>query len=179
MYVCMYVCVYIYIYIYIHTYVYTHTYIRITCTHWYTRACARARAQGVRPRREAAPLLRGQGPYAYIHIYIYTYIYIYLYIHWSIFLREYLSMGCGLWFSTGANGRKRFSTNTYRNIDLFLHKSPKVFGSLREFTGKCNPGILHSVYLLCLHPQSVVLPALIPVSEKKTLLRRRIYMGKQ
>ena len=46
----------------------------------------------------------------------------------SGFLRKY----------TGANGRTRFSTNTYRNIGLFLQKSPSISGSLREFTGGCN-----------------------------------------
>ena len=46
--------------------------------------------------------------------------------------------------STGANGRKRFPTNTYRNIVLFSQNSPKISGNLREFTGECNLGILYS-----------------------------------
>ena len=53
-------------------------------------------------------------------------------------LREDLRTGYGLRFSTEANGRKRFSTNTYRKLILFLLKSPKVSGDLREFTGECN-----------------------------------------
>ena len=40
--------------------------------------------------------------------------------------------------STGANRRKRFSTKTYRKLVLFLQKSSKVSGNLREFKGECN-----------------------------------------
>ena len=61
-------------------------------------------------------------------------------------LREYLSTGYGLQFSTeiysGANGRKQFSTKTYKK-PVLLQKSPKIFGNLRESTG-CNLGILYS-----------------------------------
>ena len=45
--------------------------------------------------------------------------------------------------STGANEGKRFSAKTYRKPVLFLHKSPKISRSLREFTGDCNIGILY------------------------------------
>ena len=42
-------------------------------------------------------------------------------------------MGSGFpWTSTGANRRKRFSTNTYRMLILFLQKSPETSESLRE-----------------------------------------------
>ena len=42
----------------------------------------------------------------------------------------------------GATARKRFSTNTYRKLVLFLQTSPKIFGDLREFTAECNLGIV-------------------------------------
>ena len=52
--------------------------------------------------------------------------------------------------SAGANGRKRFSTNTYRMCFLFLQRSPNISGNLQEFTGvgECNLGILYSDSLL-------------------------------
>ena len=50
--------------------------------------------------------------------------------------------------STGANGRKRFSTNMYRKLVLFLRRSPKISGNFREFTGECNLSILYSSSLL-------------------------------
>ena len=50
--------------------------------------------------------------------------------------------------STGANERKRFSTNTYRKLVLFLQTSPKISANLREISGECNLGILHSSSLL-------------------------------
>ena len=61
---------------------------------------------------------------------------IYIYIYMCI-------TGYGfLLTSTGANGRKRFSTNTYRHIVLLLRKSPNISESLEESTGECNLGIL-------------------------------------
>ena len=66
-------------------------------------------------------------------------------VYYSLVLRKDLSTGYGLRFSTGANRRKRFSANTYRNIGLFL---TEVSGNLREFPGECNPGILYSNSLL-------------------------------
>ena len=59
-----------------------------------------------------------------------------------------------LWKSTGANRRKRFSTNTYRNTVLFLQKSPRITGNLRELTGSCNLGILYSSSLLDINHRS-------------------------
>ena len=62
-------------------------------------------------------------------------------------VREDLSTGTGSGFlrkSTGANGRKRFSTKTHRKLVLFLQESPKVSGNLREIMGGCNLGILYS-----------------------------------
>ena len=56
---------------------------------------------------------------------------------------------CGKYAS--ANGRKRFSTNTHRNLVLFLQTSRKIFGNLREFSGECNLGILYCSSLLSLH----------------------------
>ena len=49
---------------------------------------------------------------------------------------------------TGANGRKQFFTKSYGRLCLFLQKSPKVSGNLREFTGECNLGIRYSSSLL-------------------------------
>ena len=57
----------------------------------------------------------------YIHVYIYIYTYI-LYGN----LRE----------QAEENVRKQFSTNTHRKLVLFLQKSPKVSGDLRESTGE-------------------------------------------
>ena len=62
--------------------------------------------------------------------------------------RSDVEYGYGLRFSTDIYGRKRFSTNAYRNIGLFLQKSPKVSENLREFTGECDLGILYSSSLL-------------------------------
>ena len=62
--------------------------------------------------------------------------------------REYLGTGYGLRFSTEIYGSKRFSTNTYRSLALFLQKSPKISGNLQEFTGECNLDILYSSSLL-------------------------------
>ena len=66
-------------------------------------------------------------------------------------IREDLSTGYGIRFSTEVYGRKRLSTNTYRKPVLFLQKSPKVSGNLRESTGECNLGILYSSSLLPNH----------------------------
>ena len=66
-------------------------------------------------------------------------------------LATYLSTGTGSGFlrkPTGANGSKRFSTETHRNIVLFLQKSPNISGNLRESTGECNLGILYPSSLL-------------------------------
>ena len=46
--------------------------------------------------------------------------------------RADLSTGYGLRCSTKIYGRKRFPTNTYRRLVLFLQKSPETSGSLRE-----------------------------------------------
>ena len=64
--------------------------------------------------------------------------------------KEYSSMGYGLRFSTEVcgSGRERFSTKTYRKLLLFLQKSPKVSGSLREVIGECSLGFLYSSSLL-------------------------------
>ena len=53
--------------------------------------------------------------------------------------------------------RKRFSTNTYGKLVLFLQKSPSISGNLREFTGECNLGILNSSSLLIMVEPSVLL----------------------
>ena len=79
-------------------------------------------------------------------------------------------MGSGfLRKSTGANGRNQFSTNTYRKLVLFLQKSPKVSGNLREFAGECNLGILYFSSLLA-EPRcaraSLSLPDRTPAREK-------------
>ena len=69
----------------------------------------------------------------------------------AVYLREDLSTEYGLRFSTeiyGSKRQKRFSTNTYRKLVLLLHKSSKISGNLREFTGYCNLGILYSSSLL-------------------------------
>ena len=68
--------------------------------------------------------------------------------NWAGKVREYLSTEYGLRFSEEIYGRKRFSTNTYRNRVCFLEKSSKISGNLREFTGECNLGILYSSSLL-------------------------------
>ena len=62
---------------------------------------------------------------------------------------EDLRAAYGLRFSAEVCGnkpekRKQFS----RRLVLLLQKSPKVFGSLREFTGECNLRILYSRSLL-------------------------------
>ena len=63
-------------------------------------------------------------------------------------IREYSSAGyAGSGFprkSTGANGRKLFSTNTYRKLVLFLLTSPKVSGNPWEFSGEGDLGMLYS-----------------------------------
>ena len=46
--------------------------------------------------------------------------------------------------SAVANGRKRFSTNTYRKLVVFLQRYPKVSGNLRKLAGECNLGVLYS-----------------------------------
>ena len=81
-------------------------------------------------------------------------------------VREYLSTGYGLRFSTkiyGANGRKQFSTNTYMNIVL-LQKSSNICGNLKEFTGEWNLGILYSSSLLRSPPAARRQPGL-PVQQ--------------
>ena len=67
---------------------------------------------------------------------------------------------------TGENGFLRL---TYRNIVLFLQKSPKISGSLWEFTGKWNLGILYSSSLLLDCSQRMI--AHVPLS-----LHVRVYM---
>ena len=65
----------------------------------------------------------------------------------SAIIRECLSTGYGLRFSTEIFGSKREKTvfhETYRKPVLFLQKSPKISRNLREFTGECNLGILCS-----------------------------------
>ena len=104
--------------------------------------------------------------YMYIYIYIYTQLYIYIYIY-ILYIYIYTNVlinvhkgskvdseshrlpdGLGtnvngsLPKSTGANGRKQFSANTYMKLVLFLQRSPNISGNLREFTGECNLGIL-------------------------------------
>ena len=128
----------------------------------------RGRARASASKREAIYVYR----YVYIYIYIciidvihiYTYVYIYIererdvkgqspedgHFQHSHKERTWVR-GTGSGFlrkPTGANRRKRFSTNTYSELVLFLQKSPKVFGNLREFTGECNLGILYSGSLL-------------------------------
>ena len=58
----------------------------------------------------------------------------------SVFLREDLCAGYGV----------RFSTKTCWKLVLFLQKSLKISGNLREFMGECNLGILYSSSLLIL-----------------------------
>ena len=111
--------------------------------------------------------------YIYIHMHIHMYTYIprrCLLIGWPVCLlahtqwrralesqgklRECLSTGNGLWFSTNIYGSKREKTvfhKTYRKPVLFLQKaskSSKISGNLREFTGECDLGILYSTSLL-------------------------------
>ena len=61
-------------------------------------------------------------------------------------ISEYLGTGYGLRFSTEIYGNKRgemaFQETASRKL-LFLQKYPKISRSLREFTGKCNLGILY------------------------------------
>ena len=53
-------------------------------------------------------------------------------LSYELHIREDLSTGYGLRFSMEIYGRKRFSTNTYRKLVLFLQKSAETSGSLRE-----------------------------------------------
>ena len=77
-----------------------------------------------------------------------------------IVLREYSSSGMGSGFlrkSAGTNGRERFSTKAYRKLVLFLQKSSKISGNLREFPGECNLGILQLLQfppMFCLQAQA-------------------------
>ena len=50
-------------------------------------------------------------------------------------------MGKELRFSAEIYGRKRFSTNTYRKLVMFSHKSPETSGSLRDnvIQESCTP----------------------------------------
>ena len=52
--------------------------------------------------------------------------------HTRAHIREDLSTGYGLRFSTEIYWRKRFSTNTYRKLVLFLQKSPKSTNTSRS-----------------------------------------------
>ena len=76
--------------------------------------------------------------------------------------------------STGANRRKRFSTNTYRKLVLFLQTSPKVSRNLREFTGECNLGIAYSSSLLLSQPHAAVLLIKNPVQSIHKLRIRKL-----
>ena len=144
MYVCMYVCMCTYIYIYIHTYVYIHIYIYtyierererdITTTFVFNyslfdplavRDCCDLAATPVPPTPIPMPRTACRTRCRYASTWVRGNV--------SGFLRK--SMG---------EGRKRFSTNTYRNIGLFLQQSLNISGNLREFTGYCNLGILYS-----------------------------------
>ena len=69
-----------------------------------------------------------------------------------------LSTRYGLRFSTGASGRKRFSTNTYRKCVVFLLKSSNS-GNLRELAGECHVGILYSSSLLFASASAVAVMA--------------------
>ena len=77
------------------------------------------------------------------------------------YIREDLRTGYGLRFSTEIYRSKRFSTNTYRKLVLFLEKSPKISGNLREFTGECNLEILcfNSLLIQGSRPESVAFPS--------------------
>ena len=86
----------------------------------------------------------------YINIYIHVYIYIYIYIiNMSLErtrIRGRALVLCGdLREQTGENG---FPRTPYRKLILFLQKSPKISGDLRDFAGECNLGILYSSSLL-------------------------------
>ena len=59
--------------------------------------------------------------------------------------------------STGANGSKRSSMNTYRKFVLLLQRSPKISGNIKEFTGECNLGILYSSSLLYVYRELIAL----------------------
>ena len=63
--------------------------------------------------------------------------------------------------------------NTYRNIDLFLQKSSKVSGNLREFTGECNLGILYSSSLLAKASDHLLLLHQPSLDCRRGLPRRR------
>ena len=65
-----------------------------------------------------------------------------------------LSTGYGLRFSTDIHVSKQEKTVFYKGLQtfvLFLQKSPKTSGNLREFMGTCNLGILSSSSLVELY----------------------------
>ena len=65
----------------------------------------------------------------------------------AAYLREYLSTGYGLRFSTEIYGSKREKTVFHEYLQeacFVLTEISEISGNLREFTGECNLGILYS-----------------------------------
>ena len=75
----------------------------------------------------------------------------------GVVLREYLSTGYGLRFSTEIYGSKWEKTvfHEYLQEYCFVITSPKISGNLPEFTGECSLGILYSSSLLGVQRLSV------------------------
>ena len=132
-YVCTHICTYIYIYIYtcivyiqihvIYIYICIRTYSCLQTSHWFMPPICRA----------LTCLSRNSMPRA----------------SWKS-LREYLSTGYGLRFSTEIYGSAREKTVFHKYLQEVCFVHTEISGNLREFTGECNLGILYYSSLLVL-----------------------------